>query len=494
MDALPCDVLEHICRFLDAKSVSHLACCSKTLRNVAMARGVWVGLLQRSFSSDELPQELDATCSTLGDASLVRAQVRQLFLQRPAFLSDAPRTCEIMEHTGSRFRKVLHIDGRRDLNFTSVFRSIPPGQYCVVWRVMLQPGYVRGYCNFRPVFGRPASSEPSSKAKARRALAAGSSYDAADQAGGRTRHGRHRRWRFGLLAGKGSEEAGGRTARSDEEFEAAGGGVGGVNLSRTDRAARGVRRRLRWLPGCMSPSAAARADEELPRSAATRAAGGGAAPLAAAAIHADPAPYPHQPEELANGDHPVATAVAGGHPEIEIEPLPAAPPPPALPPAPAQVANPVPAAVRQGTIQRQLATASAKRDAALAAGGGGPRYVPRWLSPLWGSHASSWRQLDPAGPLGHGVWRTLHLGSLTVRRPADVHLHSVMVQLRPQNPDQEQLALPPGESRWRGALVDYVELVPVRRAGLLQGLLPGFAVPAPTVFPELREVVEVPRA
>ncbi|GIL89866.1 hypothetical protein Vretifemale_17613, partial [Volvox reticuliferus] len=86
----------------------------------------------------------------------IRAQFWQLTRQRPAFLSDAPRTSEILEHTGSRFRKVLHVDGRRDFNFTTAFRDVPPGHYQVVWRLMLQPGYVRGYCNFRAVFSRPA--------------------------------------------------------------------------------------------------------------------------------------------------------------------------------------------------------------------------------------------------------------------------------------------------------------------------------------------------
>lgn len=83
----------------------------------------------------------------------------------------------------------------------------------------------------------------------------------------------------------------------------------------------------------------------------------------------------------------------------------------------------------------------------------------RLLTPLWGGHRSSWRQLDPAGPLGHGVWRRLHMGGLTVRRAADVHLHGVLVQMRPEGPEALAAALPPGEGRWRGALVDYVELV-----------------------------------
>lgn len=59
--------------------------------------------------------------------------------------------------------QVLHIDGRRDLNFANVFHSVPPGQYAVVWRLQLQPGFVRGYCNFRAVFSRPRSSSSSSR-------------------------------------------------------------------------------------------------------------------------------------------------------------------------------------------------------------------------------------------------------------------------------------------------------------------------------------------
>ncbi|KAG2432057.1 hypothetical protein HYH02_013127 [Chlamydomonas schloesseri] len=517
LGSTPADVVEVLCRYLDVRDTLALAQTCRELNRVATSRRVWAELLQRAFSPEELPS--DASSVLGGTAPELRAAYRLLSLQRPAFLSDAPRTSEIMEHSGSRFRKVLHIDGRRDLNFSTVFRGVPPGQYAVVWRLQLQPGFVRGYCNFRAVFSRPRSGS-SSSSRNRSAIRSGSGSAAAalSRAGGKGRAAR----RLQLL-GNDRREEGLAEQQRQQEVHAEAERVGSKLL----RAGEGYRWRLQrrlkgWLPiACMSgparlaASEAARVDdfvleegeeEELgqgqgqeeaaaaPDVAVPALADTGAAGAAAAAVVVPPHRVASEGQEeleaLAAAPEPPLAPYPAQHPEIEIEPF-----ADAVVPAPQPLAQPLPPLQHHEPQQQQqqqqaappqlaqamgqLHSVSVKRDAAYAAGGeGGPRYVHRLLTPLWGGHTSSWRQLDPAGPLGHGGWRRLHMGGLTVRRGADVHLHSVLVQLRPVGAAALAAALPPGEGRWRGALVDYVELVPLRRPGLLESLLPDMLLPS----------------
>ncbi|EFJ51521.1 hypothetical protein VOLCADRAFT_87624 [Volvox carteri f. nagariensis] len=548
---LPADILEHICHYLNVRDVIALSRTCKLWGGVASSPRVWAGLVQRSFLFEELPQDLEFLSSL--DTQHIRAQFWQLTRQRPAFLSDAPRTSEILERTGSRFRKqlrsaipsalILHLDGRRDFNFTTVFRDVPPGHYYVIWRVMLQPGYVRGYCNFRAVFSRP--SDPKAVATAAAAATAAvagpakhlcklphkSIATAAAVAATAVKHrlllplrrkrqDRRRRaqedGQSGLLAGTDVERAGGMEG-VEQEQEIQDDGSGGVRGRKTARA---LLLRLwpngAWgcgrLRGGVSSAAVAPMVGRDEDSAATAA--------AAAMVlmqHRNHQHHQHQHHHLQPGQQelqqpqqqqqPRGQAGQEAHnapnhlyhrynnnnnnndyPEIEPETvapegnpqeqLPPPPPPPvrlstvaAAAAAAAAAAGPTAAAGGPGggpqaqllhRAMGHLAAASTKRDAALASGGGGgPRYVSRWMAPLWGSHTNAWRQLDPAGPLGCGDWRSLQMGTLTLRRRADAHLHGVMVQLRPADGAQMAAALPSGETRWRGLLVDYVELVGV---------------------------------
>ncbi|GLC36575.1 hypothetical protein PLESTF_001274900 [Pleodorina starrii] len=551
---LPLDVLEHVFHFLDARDVVALAGCCKLLRDVASSHRVWADLTQRSFLFEELPQ--DRAFLSSHNTALIQSQFWKLTRQRPAFLSDAPRTSDVLEHTGSRFMKVLHVDGRRDFNFTTVFRDVPPGQYTVVWRLMLQPGYVRGYCNFRAVFSRPADP------KAKPALGSAASHAAAALknkllraaaqpeptttttaglgTGAAARGALRRPGAWGLASRRGRPSGSPATvAPLDDDLEPVPNpNPDGAQLPLRPAGRGGaptwrLRRRLRWLASCTRAAGAPVAgggssgrgsggrggmrfggSGGAPQRLAPVPGGVGSEALATAPSRSLPAsstltrnlqPLPPPLDHPGNqpDQQPAPQTYSGAlRPQVpEIEPetpleIPQPPPVPAvnapLQPQPHHHYQPQPqqplqrpsragaAAAGGGGPQAQLqdamgrlATASAKRDAALAAAGG-PRYVPRWLSPLWGSHACSWRQLDPAGPLGAGVWRSLHMGTLTLRRRADAHLHGVMVQLRPANPEQMERALPAGETRWRGALVDYVELVPVASGKLLGGLLPRF--------------------
>ncbi len=72
-----------------------------------------------------------------------------------------------------------------------------------------------------------------------------------------------------------------------------------------------------------------------------------------------------------------------------------------------------------------------------------------------------------------------------VRRRCDVHLDGVVVQLRPSNAAQLAAAMPPGERRWQGALLDAVALTPAPPGSLgpLAGLGLGSGA-APLASPE----------
>ncbi|KAG2428928.1 hypothetical protein HXX76_011172 [Chlamydomonas incerta] len=459
------------------RDIVALASSSKDLNRVASSRRVWVDLLQRAFSEDERPRDMSAVLG--GTAPELRAAYRLLSLQRPAFLSDAPRTSGILEHTGSRFRQVLHIDGRRDLNFSTVVHGVPPGQYAVVWRLQLQSGFVRGYCNFRAVFSRPRSSSGGSSS--------GRGGGAAARGSGKGR-------------AKGLQLKQLMRHRREQGLELEGPQQQAALEKRLQRRLRG------WLPtGCMSGPAVVAAEapadgvvlEQLAAhpqglqqaDGADRSVRRGAA-QAGMGAESTAAVVPPPPAAGPVAQPPTQAA----HPEIEIEPFADVPQAPAhLQPLPLQPLQqqapplqpaqqqplPPPPPPQLAQAIGQLNRASVKRDAACAAGGaGGPRYVHKLLAPLWGGHSSSWRQLDPAGPLGHGGWRRLNMGSLTVRRGADVHLHSVLVQLRPVGAAALAAALPEGEDRWRGVLVDYVELVPLCRPGLLESFLPEVLLPA----------------
>lgn len=402
----------------------------RTWSLAASSTRVWRGVLLRRFTSAELPQDLGFldTCTT----QQLQQHYHQLRLQRPAALSAAPRTCELKEHAQAHFPKVLHIDGRRDLNFSSVFSSVPPGDYHVVWRVLLQPGFVRGYSNFRVRFALPPKAKSTS-----------------------ARGGRSTRGLDSLLRLQASQQqaATPRKALDVAELRARGGvgrRVAAMLLGRAGGVqAGGVG--LRW-PGCgaqdlqemqdVSMHGAGQALEAVEAAEAEAAAAGLEAAAAAAPAAAEGAGAPQEilpalPQLAAIAVPPPPAAAAGPD-----SPRPALPPPP--PAAASSPAPPLP-----------------------------PRFVPGCVSLVWGGYSSSWKQLCPAsGPATHGQWTRVHLGSLTVRRTADVHLHNVLVQLRGQAPHQQ--VLPPGEAHWRGALVDYVELVPAREQGVLEGMLPAF--------------------
>ncbi|KAG2497072.1 hypothetical protein HYH03_005068 [Edaphochlamys debaryana] len=378
-----------------------------------------------------------------GTTPQLRAAFRKLQLQRPAFLSDAPRTSDILEEPGSRFRRVLHVDGRRDLNFTTCFTDVPPGDYAVLVRLQLQPGYVRGYCNFRAVFGRPASSLA---AKSTRKLAARRQAQAQGQQGPEPKGPRQTlsRTLADLLTlasqakGKGLDNGRGRGKGEEQQCGPAAAGVGETFSGPEGHQVGGGRPG----PGSEANVVPHRSQEGAPEAE-------------------------HEREQTAAA----AAGVAAAFPEIEVTnaPLPPLPPPmPVLAPAP---------------LPSPAGHASLKRDAAYGASASGPPYVSRWLRPLWGSHDCAWHQLDPRGPLGEGAWRTLDMRSVTVRRLADVHLHQVMSQLPPVGAAQAAAAMPPGETRWRGVLVDYVELVPVKQCGLLEGLLPRCLAPRALAVP-----------
>ncbi|KAG2497070.1 hypothetical protein HYH03_005066 [Edaphochlamys debaryana] len=492
--ALPADCLERVLSFLPAVDVMSVARVCRQTRHVAARPRVWSHLITRTFLPEELPQDvsfLDA-CTT----PQLRAAFRKLQLQRPAFLSDAPRTSDILEDEGARFRRVLHIDGRRDLNFTTCFTDVPPGDYAVLVRLQLQPGYVRGYCNFRAVFGRPSSSlaaKSTRKLAARRQAQARAAAKAAALGQPTTTEAatsprRPLGWRVAALLAAAAAGKGKGLGLGLKRNGAQGDREGELRAEALERSVRGgVPRELR-------------ADLE------ANAMGPGLGPAELAPVlpvfpEAGAAEQQQQPQ-----GQPAAAAAAGAaaFPEIEAVsgPLPqdipaaAQPPPPPPPHAPhADHADAVQIQIQDDAVPRQqiqqamgvgfrtLAHASVKRDAAYGASASGPRYVSRWLRPLWGSHDCAWHQLDPRGPLGEGAWRTLEMGSVTVRRLADVHLHQVMVQLRPAGAAQAAAAMPPGETRWRGVLVDYVELVPVKQCGLLEGLLPRCLAPRALAVP-----------
>ncbi len=332
---------------------------------------------------------------------------------------------------------MLHIDGRRDLNFSSVFSSVPPGDYHVVWRVLLQPGFVRGYSNFRVRFALPPKAKPTS-----------------------ARGGRSARGLDSLLRLQASQQqpATPRKALDVADLRARG-GVGRRVAAMLLGQAGGVRAggvRLRW-PGCGAQELQEAQDVSVHGGhqalAEVEAAEAAAAEAAVAALEAAAAAAPAQ------GWQPAAAVGAGAAQEI----LPALPQlaPIAVPPPPAAAAGP-------NSPRPALPPPPAASSPASPLP---PRFVPGCVSLVWGGYSSSWKQLCPAsGPAAHGQWTRVHLGSLTVRRTADVHLHNVLVQLRGPN----QQVLPQGEAHWRGALVDYVELVPAREQGVLQGMLPAF--------------------
>ncbi|KAG2497071.1 hypothetical protein HYH03_005067 [Edaphochlamys debaryana] len=417
--SLPVDCLEKVFSSLPAADLMSAARVCRSTSCVANRPRVWSELISRTFASEEMPQ--DMSFLETGTAPQLRAAFRKLQLQRPALLSDAPRTSDILEEPGSRFRRVLHIDGRRDLNFTTCFTDVPPGDYAVLVRLQLQPGYVRRYCNFRAVFGRPSSSLA---AKSTRKLAARRSEAISTRI---TLAGRLAALRSAMGKSKGEDKRG-SAGGVDEAASGRGGqrfGAGGLGVGPQPQ---------NLIVGRNKPQQQGQGEEREAQAAAAAAASGA-----------------------------VATAA---FPEIEPATAPPQPPPP-MP--------------EQHAPQRAPTdTAAPKRDRASASG---PRYVSRWLRPLWGSHDCAWHQLDPRGPLGEGAWRTLEMGSVTVRRLADVHLHQVMSQLPPVGAAQAAAAMPPGETRWRGVLVDYVELVPVKQCGLLEGLLPRCLAPRALAVP-----------
>ncbi|GIL62646.1 hypothetical protein Vafri_16832 [Volvox africanus] len=529
---LPMDVLQHVCHYLHARDVVSLSRACKLWRDVASSPKVWASLIQRSFLLEELPHDLEFLQSR--HMPHIRGQFWQLTRQRPAFLSDAPRTSEILEHTGSRFRKVLHLDGRRDFNFTTVFRDIPPGRYQVVWRLMLQPGYVRGYCNFRAVFSRPADhttattatghdqrkTRPTLKSSRPRSAVAAA---AAAMAAAATATAANLRLLCRRKPERENEEEmepkleddGVQTASrgATEERKTNGAGRRNPSTGSGTRAAAATTTTTRVLSGgpegrvLESPSSLSSSSEavqqvdvdppellHVPRGLDQQVAPEQWTAFSPLQPQQQPLPQ-HSLEPLTPGAAPSRIQHSEIEPEVPMlllqQPAPAGPTPQRLPATPETPPGPPLQSVAQGMAvaisgapadpqqvllhraMNQLATAAAKRDAALAGvgGGDGPRYVPRWLAPLWGSCTSSWRQLNPAGPLGYGTWHNLHMGSLTVRRQADAHLHGVMVQLWPINAAQQEAAFPPGATCWRGVLVDYVELVPVRRGKLLSGLV-----------------------
>ncbi|GLI62229.1 hypothetical protein VaNZ11_004795 [Volvox africanus] len=532
---LPMDVLQHVCQYLRARDIVSLSRACKLWRDVASSPKVWASLVQRSFLFEELPQDLEFLQSR--HMPHIRRQFWQLSRQRPAFLSDAPRTSEILEHTGSRFRKVLHLDGRRDFNFTTVFRDIPPGCYQVVWRLMLQPGYVRGYCNFRTVFSRPADhttataatgydqckTRPTSKlSRPRLAAAAAAAMAAAATATAaklrrlcRRKPGGENGEEMGPKLEDGGAQAASRGAAEDRKSNGGGrsnlstgsgkGAAATAAAASTRVLSGGLEGRVLESPSSLSSSSEAvqqigvdpsgllhvplGLDQQLAQEQWT----------AFSPLQLQQQPLPQQSlEPLAPGAAPTRIQHSEIEPEVPMllfpQPTPAGPTPQRLLATPEPRPGPLLQSAAQGTAvagsdaaavdadpqqvllhraMNQLASAAAKRDAVLAGGdcGDGPRYVPRWLAPLWGSCTSSWRQLNPAGPLGYGTWHNLHMGSLTVRRRADTHLHGVMVQLWPINAAQQEAAFPPGATCWRGVLIDYVELVPVPRKKLLGGLV-----------------------
>jgi hypothetical protein len=261
------------------------------------------------------------------DGAVLRAAFRQLQLEHPAFLSHAKRTSEPVDARGSLYRQALHIDGRRDLNFTVTFRDVRPGAYSVTWRLQLQPGWVRGYASFKARFAHASSA-----GAARSWLAPWW----------------HAPWPVRLPGALHAGEAG----LEEEDAEAEG-------AQRTKAWARPALARL-LRGGCL---AAPDAVTPLPRGAAEAAAeaarGAGPAlpgPRGAQRV-AWPAPAEAQPAALRG-----LAAARDGAAEIQPAPQPRAPP-------------------RDGPVlQRALGHASrvaTKRDAALAAAAQGPRFAPK---------------------------------------------------------------------------------------------------------------------